>query len=151
MSSMIGSSNSTLIELLYDDTGKRRFYELICKTEGFWKEIDKIDALAMWQSVDINQDPPIFDFLDELTEAQKSYKNLNSVEEFLIDEDLIPEKGDTTFDIRRDELYKQYAEAMNLQRRIPFSRNKFYGKCRVLLKEKTVGSRIWNFEVRERE
>jgi hypothetical protein len=149
MSSMIGSSNSTLIDLLYDDTGKRRFYEVICKIDAFWQDIEGIDSLALWQSVDINQPPPILDHLDELTEVQQGYKNLNSIEEFLIDEGLIPEGDDKTFNINRNELYKQYAEAMALQRRQPFSRNKFYDKCRMFLKEEESHSRIKNFIVRE--
>lgn len=149
MASMIGSSNSTLIDLLYDDTGKRRFYELICKTQNFWKEIEQIDSLALWQSVDINQPPPILPHLDELTKAQQGYKNLNSVEEFLIDEGLVPDGDDVTFTIKRDELYKQYAEAMALQRRHPYTRNKFYSKCRFLLKEEETRSRVWSFIVRE--
>jgi len=149
MSSMIGSSNSTLVDLLYDDTGKRRFYELVCKTENFWKDIEDIDGLAIWQSVDISKEPPILDFLERLQNAQQSYKNLNSVEEFLIDEGLVPEQGDATFKIKRDELYKQYADSMALQKRTPFTRNKFYKKCRNVLTEETTGSRVYSFIVRE--
>ena len=149
MSSMIGSSNSTLIDLLYDDTGKRRFYEIVCKTQAFWKEIEEVDALALWQCVDINSPPPIIPHLDRLNEAQLTYKNLNSAEEFLVDEDLIPDEGDKTFGIERSQLYKQYADAMLIQRRHPFSRNKFYDKCRLSLQEEQGRSRTWNFLVRE--
>jgi hypothetical protein len=94
--------------------------------------------------------PPIREHLDELAAIQAGYKNLNSVEEFLRDEEFIPESEEKTVHIDRAQLYRQYADCMSLQKRRPYSRTKFYNICRTMLKEFEGRSRKSMFLVRER-
>ncbi len=149
-SSMIGTSNTPLIDLLYDDTGKRRFFEIECKKEHFWEQLQTIDSLRMWQSVDTNQEPPIKGYLEEVAQVQVGYKNVNSVEEFLIEEDLIPSENLESVKVYRKSLYSNYVDFMSEQRRTNVTRNKFYNFLRKNLEEVEMENNKKGFLVKQK-
>jgi len=96
--SPIASSNKSIVDIIFDETGMRRFYEfrILAKSNrktaklrvgGF---ID-MDVDALWRGIDPNLEEGYVtrhnDFGDMLSEIQNSYKHNDYVDIFLEDED----------------------------------------------------------------
>lgn len=104
----LGVSNKALSEIIHDNTGYRRFYQFNCKTKVDWNIINSIDALAIWQSIDENQDVPfVLEHQEALATIQASYKYLEELEEYLIAHKIKP-TDENTQQICSNALYEHY-------------------------------------------
>ena len=83
---MIGASNMSLVELIRDETGNRRFVELPWGNpeHGF---VDRFDFSSAWRSVHHTDADPIAEYMDELATAQSQSRNHGPVETWLLDLD----------------------------------------------------------------
>jgi hypothetical protein len=80
---LIGSSNMSLVELIRDETGNRRFVQLswVGAEHSFVNNLNFTDA---WRSVH-HQDPdPMLPFMEELRALQSAHRNYGPVESWLI-------------------------------------------------------------------
>lgn len=80
---MIGASNHRLDELIKDETGNRRFVELLFKSGAPRKLIDTFDFHAMWCSVQPGDADPLDDHRDQLAKAQEGYATKGPVQDWL--------------------------------------------------------------------
>lgn len=92
----IGGSNFPLDEIIKDDSGNRRFYQIDCLPKGKWDRdaINLIDYLSIWQSVDESAESPLItsNLVDAMyTRQQDHWRYKSSIEEFLVEENLIPD------------------------------------------------------------
>ncbi|MDH7975713.1 VapE family protein [Sphingomonas sp. AR_OL41] len=83
---MIGASNMSLVELIRDETGNRRFVELAWGNppHGF---VDGFDFGSAWRSVHHTDADPMADYMDDLAAAQSQSRNHGPVESWLLDLD----------------------------------------------------------------
>ena len=83
----IGASNKPLPSIIYDDTGMRRFYEIVCSDKMDWTTINRIDYSLLWRSVDVNAEAPIKHqdgSVDRrLVEQQREYRHISTTEEWI--------------------------------------------------------------------
>lgn len=95
-STLIGTANNTVDELVSDRTGNRRFVGLPFRngevTKGgdpcVWKTVDSIDYLSLWRSVDTFGPSPIEPHLEALTELQEAGRVIDELEAWLRELDL---------------------------------------------------------------
>lgn len=80
---MIGASNHRLDELIKDETGNRRFVELIFKAGAPRNMINQFDFHAMWCSVQPGDADPLDGYRDQLAKAQESYAVKGPVQDWL--------------------------------------------------------------------
>ena len=94
----IGATNFPIEEIIRDESGNRRFYQLSCLPKGGWDwdAINTSDYLGIWQAVDENDVSPLIklDLVSAIHDRQKSlWRHKSLVEEFLIEKDLVPKPG----------------------------------------------------------
>lgn len=86
---LLGTSNHSLGNLLFDSTGMRRFAEVNVRTRNeihpVWDaDVEPFDWLQFWQSVDANgPDPLVSEFEDVLRTKQEEMRNKDNVEMWL--------------------------------------------------------------------
>ena len=83
VATFVGASNKQLLDLIYDPTGMRRFYEVECAKKMNWEQINGINYTNLWASVDPSGLCPIKPYLAELDVVQEAYRGNDSVEEFV--------------------------------------------------------------------
>jgi len=117
ISTFIGCTNRSVADIFYDPTGSRRFYEFKCLDKVDWDVINEIDYLKLWQSVDENKkESSLSSYLDELESRQANIKSMDSVEEFMTFENLLPLEGFETMEVTFSDLYKAYSRWVLSQR-----------------------------------
>jgi Virulence-associated protein E len=94
LATLIGTCESRVADVLGDDKGMRRFYELRCLDRCDWSTINAIDYLALWRSVDENGRASISGALDELYEVQDTELRVDPFAEWAAD-NLVPSKMGT--------------------------------------------------------
>jgi hypothetical protein len=109
----IGGSNFPLDEIIKDDSGNRRFYQIDCLPKGQWDRdsINEIDYLSIWQSVDENGQSPLESagLVEAMHERQQSWRFKSSVEEYVIENHLIPDPAQQeTFFVPLSEIVAHY-------------------------------------------
>lgn len=125
----IGASNISVAEVFLDQTGNRRFWEIITQDKITDNDLKDVNYLGIWQCVNENDDrPPILDCLNEIEAHQKEHlRPKSSIEQWI---DYNCEKGDLKDKDRRTgakDLYLSYKSFMNLQNnRAIFTMVKFY-------------------------
>lgn len=79
---LIGCSNKALGQLIRDDTGVRRFAELVWRLDPDWEASNKVDWPMLWKSVDENGPDPIIaaDLMGVLRDQQEANRNQSPVE-----------------------------------------------------------------------
>lgn len=85
-STMIGSSNIDLSNIIIDKTGMRRFYQIDCKDSFDHDVINKTDYYRLWQSVDEDAESPLLQnqqFFNNVKKHQHSKRNMSDIECFL--------------------------------------------------------------------
>ena len=107
----IGAANPALQDIIKDDTGMRRFHEILVVDKEelmpFWDEINRMDYLAIWKSVDENGPSPLMPVLPELTKRQEQLRAKGLVEKFIEDEELQPgDDADDSLFVSTEELYQ---------------------------------------------
>lgn len=83
--SFIGCCNKPLIDMIKDDTGMRRFYQIDCLDKLDWTAVNKFDFEGLWRSIqwqDYMSDEPIVKVLSEVSERQREQKYKTALEEF---------------------------------------------------------------------
>lgn len=89
---MIGTANESLAELVYDETGVRRFVELIWSNDAPKNAFPVINDIAekglwmdMWKSVDTYGPNPLNAFTDSLKVQQESNRAKSAIELWMAD------------------------------------------------------------------
>lgn len=83
---LIGTSNKFTFETMKDTTGNRRLFDIDVMTKVDIQELHKIDALAIWQ--DVNVEAQTYNNLNLIYEnfiykVQAEFKNEDPIEEFI--------------------------------------------------------------------
>jgi len=80
----IGASNKSVLDLIYDPTSARRFWQITSLEKCDATVINSVDYLALWQSVDEAAETPITPYLEEILEFQRNELRVKSpVEQWL--------------------------------------------------------------------
>lgn len=81
-STLIGCSNKSLGQLFRDETGGRRFAELVWSLEPDWDALNEVDWALLWKSVDETATDPLIaaNFMEMLSEQQEENRNQSPVE-----------------------------------------------------------------------
>jgi hypothetical protein len=112
----LGSSNSSIIELIYDPTGARRFWEIRCAAKIDWDAINKINYLDLWRSVDEQAPAPILPHLAAIRAVQEAeLRAKDSIEHFFEDKYEMAEGGSGIRAGSLFEAYRQYCDDNNLK------------------------------------
>ncbi len=79
---LIGCSNKGLGQLIRDDTGVRRFAELVWRTDPDWEASNQTDWVMLWKSVDETGPDPLIaaSLMDVLRDQQENNRCMSSVE-----------------------------------------------------------------------
>ena len=79
---LIGCTNQSLAQLVRDDTGGRRFAELIYRNDPDWDALNAIDWQMMWKSVDETAGDPMADggMMELLRDQQETNRNQSPTE-----------------------------------------------------------------------
>lgn len=81
----IGTSNKTLDQLIFDETGNRRFFQIDWLLSTGAREWDYLNSLCiedMWRSVDHLGDDPTANFMEEIGAIQSQSIYRNSIGQF---------------------------------------------------------------------
>jgi hypothetical protein len=107
---IIGISNKSLTENVYDSTGLRRFVEFKCLDNLDWGLINKVDALKLWQSIDENRDRGYYELIkDQLHDHQSSMMIKDEIQSF-IEESGIASDLSKTIEISAKKLWESYRD-----------------------------------------
>lgn len=82
----IGASNKDLSRLIFDDTGMRRFYQVLCRAKLDWTALETIDWIRLWRSVDETAETPLLadaDLLTNIKQLQASKRQVSMIEKWL--------------------------------------------------------------------
>lgn len=81
-STLIGCSNKSLAQLIRDDTGVRRFAELLWTSTPDWETLNKADWMLLWQSVNENEGDPLVEagMMDVLRAQQEENRAQSPIE-----------------------------------------------------------------------
>ena len=144
LSTFIGSSNNRVADIIKDPTSARRYYEYWVTKKLDWSTINKIDYVEMWRSVDENQDTPYIEsFGESLANEQENIRALDSVEEWLEVEELVPTDGKYGLGVEPKQAYENYMEWMLSQRRERYAMSikRFYSRMKELGLDKRSNNR----------
>lgn len=120
----ICTSNKPIRQVFYDTTGMRRFYEFTVQDEIPRRQINSVDFLKLWQSVNEEAECPIEDCIKELYEYQNTYyRQQGTVEAFLDDACLVKSKDDVIALKKLYEDYKKFCDQAGIKS--PLARNNF--------------------------
>ncbi len=106
-STMIGTSNQEIRDLVKDHLSSRRWYQIDSQELCDWEVINKMDYIALWRSVDANQASPIVKHLESVKQWQQETKYLSPVEQFIEEIDL---KKSKDFKVPSICLFKKFVE-----------------------------------------
>lgn len=84
----IGSANRSLSRIFFDDTGMRRFFEIVCLRKFDWAITNSIPYETLWKSINEQEDSPLFEddaLLDKIKNIQEQSRRIGTVEQFLLD------------------------------------------------------------------
>lgn len=116
----IGSTNKPVKDILKDDTGMRRFYQLDVLKDADWDALNKIDIFKIWQGINERREDAYTSeaaVLSELKKRQEELRTMDSVEEFLLNSIYYPAKTDDS-EVKLQEIfdeYMAYCERSNIQ------------------------------------
>ena len=130
-STLIGTANSTVGELVADRTGNRRFVGLLFRNgetdkgnREIWRIVNDTNYVDLWRSVNAYDPSPIEAFLEPLAELQEAERVLDELETWLCQLDMTSEEVDeirNRHGMPADELRKLYQRQTGNE----MSRNRF--------------------------
>lgn len=85
-STFIGCSNDPVRDRIKDPTSSRRFWQINCADQIDWEEVNSIDYLALWRSVDERAPSPILAHLREIRKIQESEIRAKDIVEQWVEE-----------------------------------------------------------------
>lgn len=106
----VGASNRPLAEIIRDNTGMRRFFEIETLTKMDWDEINSVDVQKIWQGIDENRNEPyIRPFKQKISALQADLILPDPEEDFLSHFNLTsgPKESPGRF-IANSDLYSAY-------------------------------------------
>lgn len=109
-STMIGTTNRDISRLLYDDTGMRRFFQIDCLRQMDWNTFSQIKFLALWRSVNENEDSPLkqdFTLYQSIQKIQNGKRQITLLEQWLRDR---PYKIGREEIVNANDLFQEYVE-----------------------------------------
>lgn len=113
----IGSSNRSVIELIKDTTGARRFFELRAQDKFDYEIINSVNYNAIWASINESAPASFYEsrLLEKLKVEQETYKRDEAFTEWLVERNYIPvdAKMGANFpskQIKLKELWNDYKE-----------------------------------------
>jgi len=107
----IGSSNKSVSDIIIDDTGMRRFYQIDVKQNANFTELNKIDVKLIWESINEHQDQAytaVPEILASLTLKQEELRTPGSVEDFLSNCRYTKGTQASTDKVRLQEIFDEY-------------------------------------------
>lgn len=114
------TTNVSIVEVLGDETGMRRFYQLVSKQEAGVQfdhaRVAKYSFLALWKSIDEDLEQGYLysgsEHWDELQKVQKSYVPKSQIDLFMSDGAYVPAKdvSEARYSVNPLELYQYFKE-----------------------------------------
>lgn len=105
--SFIAASNIPVNELLVDNTGMRRFFQINCLNKIDWGAINGIDYVEMWKSIDETRPTGyILDHLDEILARQEALVAQDEIKLYIEERNLT--LSPTTKEVKASEIYNDY-------------------------------------------
>lgn len=91
VATLIGASNRRVAEIIMDDSGARRFFELVTPARCNWDALSRIDFELIWRAADQADDvSPIRPYWEEVAAIQtKDFRHKGPVEEWIAEESLV--------------------------------------------------------------
>jgi hypothetical protein len=109
MSTPIGATNKRMTEIIFDSTGMRRFWEILCLDKLEFRKnhhlLEKLDYLAIWQAINPHDENYLLDDLDELERAQDDLVVAEPLEVWILDTQICP---GSTEEIPNSDIYMNY-------------------------------------------
>jgi hypothetical protein len=106
-SSFIGASNKRLANIIYDDTGMRRFWEIIALPLLDWNTINSINVMSIWQGIDENIERGYTEnSLHKIATHQQQYINPEPIALYVAEFDLLT---DNTKFVAAQDMYDHYS------------------------------------------
>jgi hypothetical protein len=105
-STLIGTCEQRVADVLGNELGMRRFYEIRCLPKIDWNEINATDYLALWREVDENAEAPVSTNIEEIGRVQDAELRLDAFADWA-QEHLEP----SPHPVRPESLYSGAADA----------------------------------------
>lgn len=121
ISTFIGASNRSVADVIRDQTGNRRFYEIPCLDRldwnliGGYSEDEGIDYNTLWQSIDENDESPLMPFKNAVDKYQEGFRAKSMVEIWLGENFLIPKEGDSKSLTSAKQLHRDFTNWLKEQ------------------------------------
>jgi predicted P-loop ATPase len=109
-STFIGASNKDLSRLIFDDTGMRRFFQVLCKAKLDWVALEGIDWTRLWRSVNEEAETPLLadtELLSNIKQMQASKRQISMMEKWLRER---PHKQFVEETIMAQAFYEEFVE-----------------------------------------
>lgn len=120
----IGTSNSHVADIIHDPTSARRYFEYWVDAKCQWENINNIDYLEVWRGIDENTTTTyISENIQELDEAQESFRATCHVEDWLSIYELIPNEGEDHSYVKPRQAYGSFMAFMKVQSKERFAYN----------------------------
>jgi hypothetical protein len=86
LATFIGATNPRVVDIIYDPTSARRFWEIVCADKLDHGAVNSIDYLALWKSVDEGAACPVKPYIEEILAHQdRELRAKTLVEQWLED------------------------------------------------------------------
>lgn len=113
IATFIACSNNPLKQVLADNTGVRRFWQIDAKSPTMdWEVINGMDYLALWRSVNENASTPILGCWPEIQTVQRDELRFRDPLEIFLEEHVAFSSSERTY---RDSIYHEYVGWMEDQ------------------------------------
>lgn len=147
--SLIGTSNRGVVEIINDPSGMRRFYQINCHDKMSFDDINGVDYMKLWQSVDEFRENPILEMMGELGSAQAQITASSNVHIWVVegynecrDENGNPFEYGEWYGVQK--LFKAFSEweRVNIKPKNPTGRRGFCNRMLDLTKNGLVEKRV---------
>lgn len=119
---LIGAANKGVIDLIFDPTSARRFWQFNTLDRMDWETINSVDASKIWACVAVDGAAPVKEVIGEVQARQNEHlRNRDYVEQF-IQEDFVRDGASQIAAGALYEDFKNWCEGQSLK---PWTRTKF--------------------------
>lgn len=113
--SLIGTTNKPVAEIIYDPTGARRFYEIKSLDKTDWAPIEEIDYYTLWQGINENRERGYYEEHQEgIRENQAGLTGLEELQVFLDFYKIKPGTKEISAQILYDQ-YRSWCESQGVK------------------------------------
>jgi len=141
LATFFGCSNEQVIDLIYDHTGVRRFWQINCGAKIDWDFINAFSPLDMWLGVDEEGPSPVIPHLAARSVVQETdLRNKDSVELFLADKCIVGTGEAKSMDLYQ--AYKTYCEDCGIK--MPVTAQRFGRRLREIgIENRRSNGTVW--------